>query len=71
MLGLNLGRYVIARFNIVCGTLLFFIVEPILIKRKRSNREVFGFIKKEKNVLLKWYKKRRTCEGGIVLKGGK
>jgi hypothetical protein len=47
-------------------------VEPILIKRKRSNREVFGFIKKEKNVLLKWYKKkRRECEGGIVLKGGK
>jgi hypothetical protein len=33
-------------------------VEPILIKRKRSNREVFGFIKKEKNVLLKWYKKK-------------
>ena len=58
MLGLNLGRYVIVRFNIVCGTLLFFIVEPILIKRKRSNREVFGFIKKEKNVLLKWYKKK-------------
>ena len=40
MLGLNLGRYVIARFNIVCGTLLFFIVEPILIKRKKSYWEI-------------------------------
>jgi hypothetical protein len=65
MLGLNLGRYVKARFNIVCGTLLFFIVEPILIKRKKSYWEITqhiscGFIKEEeKNKrFIKWYKKK-------------
>jgi hypothetical protein len=26
---------------------------------------------KKKNVSYKWYKKRRECEGGIVLNGGK
>jgi hypothetical protein len=40
MLGLNLGRYVIIRLNIVCGTLLFLIVEPILIKKEIKLRSV-------------------------------
>ncbi len=76
MLGLNLGRYVIARFNIVCGTLLFFIVEPILIKRKKSYREVLqhkscGFINEGKKRFIKMVQKQRECEGGIVLNGGK
>jgi hypothetical protein len=72
MLGLNLGWYVIARFNIACGTLLFFIVEPILIKRKRWYREVLqhiscGFIKEEKKRFIKMVQKGRECKGGIVL----
>ncbi len=58
MLGLNLGRYVIARFNIVCGTLLFFIVEPILIKKKELVLKDYtticcGFIKEEKKTFYK------------------
>ncbi len=64
MLGLNLGRYVKARFNIVCGTLLFFIVEPILIKRKKSYWEITqhiscGFIKEEeKKTVYKMVQKK-------------
>jgi hypothetical protein len=46
-------------------------VEPILIKRKRSNCEVFGFIKKENKFYKNGTKKGRECEGGLVLKGGK
>jgi hypothetical protein len=78
MLGLNLGRYVIARFNIVCGTLLFFIVKPILINkteivlRELHNTISCGFIKEEKKTFYKkMVQKGRECEGGIVLNGGK
>ncbi len=68
MLGLNLGRYVIVRFSIVCGTLLSFIVEPILIKRMRSYCEDYtticcGFIKEDEKTFYKNGKKGENVKG--------
>jgi hypothetical protein len=49
MLGLNLGRYVIVQFNIVCGTLLF-LSWNLYINKKKEHISC-GFIKEEKNGL--------------------